>query len=33
MRRAVIRYHEARLEDWDKARKEKLEGMRRLLSV
>jgi len=33
MRRAVIRYHEARLEDWDKARREKLEGMRRLLSV
>jgi len=33
MRTAVIRYHEARLENWDKARRERLEGMRRFLSV
>lgn len=33
MRRSVIRYHEARLEDWDKTRRERLEGMRRFLSV
>lgn len=33
MRRSVIRYHQARVEDWDKARRERLEGMRRFLSV
>lgn len=33
MRKKVIRYHEARLEDWDKARRERLVGMRRFLSV